>query len=73
MKLTETEIRRMSNFSDKGLLRYIQGENPKLKLDEVIEKTKPLAVVARMNGEILKAEKFEDLIESITSIKANAQ
>jgi hypothetical protein len=54
-------------------LRYIQGAKPKIDLDQVIEKTKPLAEAARISDEILAAEKFEDLIESITKLKSEKQ
>ncbi len=68
MKITELEIKRMSNFSDDGLLRYFQGN--KDDLNTVIEKTKPLAAAARLSKQTLAAEKLEDLIESVTKIKA---
>ncbi len=70
MKLSQSEIRRMANFTDEGLLRYIKGAKPKINLDEVIEKVKPLAASARMSNQVLVAEKFDDLIESVTKIKS---
>ena len=67
MKITEAEIRRISNFSDKGLLRYVQGTKP--NLDQVIEKAMPLADAARLSGEKLAAARLEDFIESVKNIK----
>ena len=73
MKLTDADVRKMSNLAEWKLKALIKSFNGKIKLQEINDKATLLMQEAVIDKDHLQTQKYEDLLECLAIIKKQFQ